>query len=118
MQRDTLTVLCVCHPDRYQWPAMHRCILECARLVIRSPQSSAKALTASVFVVDRWWPPPHRYQNLPQFKVKMPENYINNGGTMTSNVDVITGLAALGMMDKAKALELENGGEKKGGWMN
>ncbi|WP_412500990.1 SPFH domain-containing protein [Shewanella chilikensis] len=46
------------------------------------------------------------YQNLPNFKVDMPKNYINgNGGNgMTSNLDVITGLSALGLMEKSTAL--------------
>lgn len=46
------------------------------------------------------------YGNLKDFKVEMPRNYIGGGGGngtggMTSNLDVITGLAALGMMDKS-----------------
>ncbi len=46
------------------------------------------------------------YQNLPNFKVDMPKNYINGSGGngMTSNLDVITGLSALGLMEKALPL--------------
>ncbi|GAB1107263.1 MAG: hypothetical protein Sw2PiMacB_15770 [Shewanella algae] len=46
------------------------------------------------------------YQNLPNFKVDMPKNYINGSGGngMTSNLDVITGLSALGLMEKSTAL--------------
>lgn len=49
------------------------------------------------------------YENLNGFKVEMPKNYIHGGGAgneaghMKSNLDVITGLAALGMMDNAVA---------------
>jgi membrane protein involved in colicin uptake len=49
------------------------------------------------------------YTNLKDFKVKMPENYIGGGGgsgKLTSNLDVITGFSALGVMGKAlKAAE-------------
>merc|ERR1719230_1793174 len=43
------------------------------------------------------------YANLKEFKVNMPENYIQGDGSgrMTSNLDVITGLAALGVMKEA-----------------
>ncbi|EKE70268.1 SPFH domain-containing protein [Gallaecimonas xiamenensis] len=46
------------------------------------------------------------YQNLPNFKVDMPQNYINGTGAggLTSNLDVITGLSALGLMEKSKDL--------------
>merc|ERR1712139_492943 len=46
------------------------------------------------------------YQNLKEFKIAMPENYIQGGeaGRVTSNLDVITGLAALGTMKEAKDL--------------
>jgi hypothetical protein len=46
------------------------------------------------------------YQNLPNFKVDMPKNYINGSGGngMTSNLDVITGLSALGLMEKSTTL--------------
>lgn len=42
------------------------------------------------------------YKNLPNFNINMPQNYINgsNGG-LTSNLDVITGLSALGIMEKS-----------------
>jgi hypothetical protein len=50
------------------------------------------------------------YENLPNFQITMPNNYINSGGSgsgangsgMTSNLDVITGLGALGMLDASK----------------
>jgi uncharacterized membrane protein YqiK len=44
------------------------------------------------------------YRNLRDFKVQMPTNYINGGGensSMQSNLDVITGFGALGMMEKS-----------------
>ena len=48
------------------------------------------------------------YENLKGFNVEMPKNYIQSGsggedgaGRMRSNIDVITGLAALGVMDNA-----------------
>jgi hypothetical protein len=44
------------------------------------------------------------YGNLKDFKVEMPHNYIGGGGNsghLTSNLDVITGLAALGLMEKS-----------------
>merc|ERR1711998_715810 len=47
------------------------------------------------------------YSNLKDFKIEMPQNYIGGGagaGKLTSNLDVITGLAALGLMDKSKSL--------------
>merc|ERR1711998_699034 len=50
------------------------------------------------------------YSNLKDFKIEMPHNYIGGGGggaaagKLTSNLDVITGLAALGLMDKSKAM--------------
>ena len=44
------------------------------------------------------------YTNLSNFKVVMPTNYIGGGGgdagKLTTNLDVISGFAALGMMDK------------------
>ena len=44
------------------------------------------------------------YTNLSNFKVVMPTNYIGGGGDaggkLTTNLDVISGFAALGMMDK------------------
>ena len=45
------------------------------------------------------------YSNLKDFQIKMPANYIQGGGgdntgKMTSNLDVITGMAALGMLDQ------------------
>lgn len=46
------------------------------------------------------------YQNLQNFKVEMPQNYIggsNNAGLAT-NLDVITGFGALGMMDQTKKI--------------
>mmetsp|Transcript_21576 Transcript_21576/g.25514 ORF Transcript_21576/g.25514 Transcript_21576/m.25514 type:complete len:466 (-) Transcript_21576:186-1583(-) len=54
------------------------------------------------------------YGNLKDFKVEMPQNYIGGGGSdsgkLTSNLDVITGLAALGMMDQSKAVAKGGGG--------
>ncbi|AUG85146.1 hypothetical protein FDJ19_gp152 [Vibrio phage Ceto] len=46
------------------------------------------------------------YDNLRNFKVEMPQNYVNgSGGTqMQSNLDVITGFGALGMMEKSQNL--------------
>lgn len=45
------------------------------------------------------------YQNLKNFKVEMPKNYIGGGeGGLTSNLDVITAFGALGLMDKSEAL--------------
>lgn len=44
------------------------------------------------------------YRNLRDFKVQMPTNYINGGSEsngMQSNLDVITGFGALGMMEKS-----------------
>merc|ERR1712078_834511 len=48
------------------------------------------------------------YANLKDFKVEMPKNVIQSGGAggegagkMPSNLDVITGFSALGLMDKA-----------------
>jgi hypothetical protein len=44
------------------------------------------------------------YSNLRDFKIEMPHNYIGGGsgsGSLTSNLDVITGLSALGLMEKA-----------------
>lgn len=43
------------------------------------------------------------YSNLKEFKVSMPQNYIQGDGSgrMSSNLDVITGLAALGTMKEA-----------------
>lgn len=47
------------------------------------------------------------YSNLRDFKIEMPHNYIGGGGNgsghLTSNLDVITGLSALGLMEKATA---------------
>ena len=47
----------------------------------------------------------NRSSNLKDFQIKMPANYIQGGGgdntgKMTSNLDVITGMAALGMLDQ------------------
>ena len=50
------------------------------------------------------------YANLKDFKIEMPHNYIGGGGgggapgKLTSNLDVITALGALGLMDKSKAM--------------
>ena len=51
------------------------------------------------------------YTNLKDFKIEMPHNYIGGGGggggapgKLTSNLDVITALGALGLMDKSKAM--------------
>merc|ERR1719231_589289 len=51
------------------------------------------------------------YTNLKDFKIEMPQNYIGGGGggggspgKLTSNLDVITALGALGLMDKSKAM--------------
>jgi hypothetical protein len=42
------------------------------------------------------------YANLKDFKIQMPHNYVGGGaGGLTSNLDVITSYAALGLMDKA-----------------
>jgi hypothetical protein len=46
------------------------------------------------------------YENLDKFKIEMPHNYIGGGGgsdsgKLTSNLDVITGLSALKMMESA-----------------
>lgn len=48
------------------------------------------------------------YANLKDFKVEMPKNVIQSGGAggesagkMPSNLDVITGFSALGLMEKA-----------------
>jgi uncharacterized membrane protein YqiK len=62
------------------------------------------------------------YENLQGFKVEMPRNYIGGGGgsgaggagSMTSNLDVITGLAALGMMDSAGRKANGKEGESSG----
>lgn len=47
------------------------------------------------------------YSNLKDFKVEMPHNYIGGGGNsghLTSNLDVITGFSALGVMEKSAGL--------------
>lgn len=46
------------------------------------------------------------YNNLRNFKVEMPQNYVNGSGEgqMQSNLDVITGFGALGMMEKSMRL--------------
>ena len=44
------------------------------------------------------------YGNLKDFKIEMPHNYIGGGsasGSLTSNLDIITGLSALGLADNA-----------------
>ena len=42
------------------------------------------------------------YAHLKDFKIEMPKNYIGGGGGhLTSNLDVITGFSALGLMEKA-----------------
>ena len=44
------------------------------------------------------------YTNLKDFKIEMPHNYVGGGdgsGKMTSNLDVITGFAALSTMQNA-----------------
>jgi uncharacterized membrane protein YqiK len=67
------------------------------------------------------------YENLQGFKVEMPKNYINGGsgvnnggsgaGHMHSNLDVITGLAALGMMDNAAGKQRQAATvEQSSGW--
>lgn len=62
------------------------------------------------------------YENLNGFNVQMPQNYINSGGgdagRMTSNIDVITGLAALGVMESSipKAVSNTPAVTKTGGW--
>mmetsp|Transcript_14749 Transcript_14749/g.26069 ORF Transcript_14749/g.26069 Transcript_14749/m.26069 type:complete len:176 (-) Transcript_14749:261-788(-) len=47
------------------------------------------------------------YGNLKDFKIEMPHNYIGGGsvdsGKLTSNLDVITGFSALGLMEKTGA---------------
>ncbi|MBE1276490.1 SPFH domain-containing protein [Enterovibrio baiacu] len=47
------------------------------------------------------------YNNLKDFKIEVPKHYFGGGnsGKMTTNLDVITGLGALGMMEKADALQ-------------
>ncbi|MFD2176549.1 SPFH domain-containing protein [Veronia pacifica] len=47
------------------------------------------------------------YNNLKDFKVEVPEHYFAGGesGKMTTNLDVITGLGALGMMEKSQKLQ-------------
>ena len=44
------------------------------------------------------------YENLPKFQVQMPKNYVSGDGAgrMASNLDVITGFSALGMMQQAE----------------
>lgn len=46
------------------------------------------------------------YANLQNFNITMPDNYIqgDGAGRMTTNLDVITGLAALGTMKEASAV--------------
>lgn len=45
------------------------------------------------------------YENLDKFQIEMPRNYISGGngeaGKLTSNLDVITGLSALKLMESA-----------------
>ncbi|MDD1781502.1 hypothetical protein LRP49_09870 [Enterovibrio sp. ZSDZ35] len=50
------------------------------------------------------------YSNLKDFKVEVPTHYFggSDSGKMTTNLDVITGLGALGMMEKANALKSSN----------
>jgi len=55
------------------------------------------------------------YGNLKDFKIEMPHNYIGgsgggDSGKLTSNLDVITGFSALGLMEKA-------GRSKSGGFL-
>ncbi|CZF85129.1 SPFH domain-containing protein [Grimontia marina] len=47
------------------------------------------------------------YHNLKDFKVEVPKHYFGggDGGKMTTNLDVITGLGALGMMEKTEAMQ-------------
>merc|ERR1712107_688700 len=54
------------------------------------------------------------YTNLKEFKVTMPENYIqgDSAGKMTTNLDVITGFAALGSMGQLAGQHSAN----KQGW--
>jgi len=45
------------------------------------------------------------YKNLENFKIEMPKNYIGGSGDadkLTSNLDVITGLSALKLMESAE----------------
>ncbi|SET06200.1 SPFH domain-containing protein [Thorsellia anophelis] len=52
------------------------------------------------------------YENLPNFKISMPQNYINgSNGNLTSNLDVITGLSALGIMEKTQELKASKDNE-------
>lgn len=46
------------------------------------------------------------YNNLKNYQVEMPKNYFGGGegGKMTSNLDVITGLGALGLLEKSDKL--------------
>merc|ERR1711976_377617 len=58
------------------------------------------------------------YSNLKDFKISMPENYIqgDSAGRMTSNLDVITGLAALGTMKEAGSLAAPKKSETERSW--
>ncbi|KDM91086.1 SPFH domain-containing protein [Photobacterium galatheae] len=44
------------------------------------------------------------YQNLRNYKIEMPKNYFggSDSGKMTTNLDIITGLGALGILDKSE----------------
>ena len=58
------------------------------------------------------------YGNLKDFKIEMPHNYLGGGagggsGSMTSNLDVITGLGALGLMEKST--KMRDGSSSNGG---
>lgn len=46
------------------------------------------------------------YNNLKNYQVQMPTNYFggSNAGKLTTNLDVITGLGALGILEKIKSL--------------
>ncbi len=46
------------------------------------------------------------YNNLKNYQVEMPKNYFGggNGSKLTTNLDVITGFGALGMLDKTQKL--------------
>lgn len=46
------------------------------------------------------------YNNLQHYQVEMPKNYFGGGegGKMTTNLDVITGFGALGMLEKSEQL--------------
>lgn len=60
----------------------------------------------------------YMYSAIQNINVQMPQNYIqgDGAGRMTSNVDVITGLASLGMMQQAGAGAPPKSLTKEAGW--